>query len=57
MNRLWVHIATGLATMVGVSVIVSACAHDDSSFFLQSVPAPPQALPAAAGASFTADPT
>jgi hypothetical protein len=56
MNRLWVHVATGLATIVGVSVIVSACAHDDSSLFLQDVLAPPSGG-SASGCVFTTDPT
>jgi hypothetical protein len=56
MNRFWVHLATGLTSMVGVSVIVSACAHDDSSFFLQDVLAPPLGA-GTSGCVFTADPT
>jgi hypothetical protein len=56
MNRFWVHVATALTAMVGVTVIVSACAHDDSSFFLQNVLAPPQGA-TSSGCFFTADPT
>jgi hypothetical protein len=56
MNRFWVHLATGLTTMVGITVIVSACAHDDSSFFLQNVLAPPPGA-SSTGCFFTDDPT
>jgi hypothetical protein len=56
MNRLWVHVATGLATMVGVSFIISACAHNDSSLFLQDVLAPPTGG-SSSGCVFTTDPT
>src|SRR5579871_4702035 len=56
MNRFWVHVATGLATLVGVSTFVSACQHDDTSFFLQGVLAPPSGG-SSSGCIFTSDPT
>jgi hypothetical protein len=56
MNRFWVHLATGLATTFCVASIVSACAHDDSSFFLQDVLAPPTGS-STSGCVFTDDPT
>jgi hypothetical protein len=56
MNRFWVHLATGLTALVGVSVLVSACAQDSSSFFLQGVLAPPSGS-SMNGCTFTSDPT
>ncbi len=56
MKRFWVQMVTGLAAIGGTVVLASACAHNDSSFFLRSVLAPPQSA-SSSGCLFTADPT
>jgi hypothetical protein len=42
MKRFWMHVVGAVSTMAGLAVVVPACAHDDSSFFLDAVLAPPQ---------------
>jgi hypothetical protein len=55
-NRFWVHVMVGLSAVAGAAILSSACAHDDSSFFLQGVLAPPEGS-STGGCMFTADPT
>ena len=54
MNRSWLVLCAGVAAFAGV--VVSACAHNDSSIFIRDVLAPPQT---STGGScvYTADPT
>jgi hypothetical protein len=55
MKRFWVHSVTALTAIGGMVLLASACAHNDSSFFLQGVLAPPQS--STNGCLFTSDPT
>jgi hypothetical protein len=55
MKRFWVHTVTALAAIGGMALLAPACAHNDSSFFLQGVLAPPQS--STNGCLFTDDPT
>lgn len=56
MKRFWVHVVTGLTAICGAAVLGPACAHNDSSFFLRGVLAPPQSA-SSSGCQFTNDPT
>jgi hypothetical protein len=55
MRRFWVHLVTGLTALGGIAVLAPACAHNDSSFFIHGVLAPPTS--ATMGCVFTDDPT
>jgi hypothetical protein len=55
MKRFWMHVVGAVSTMAGLAVVVPACAHDDSSFFLDAVLAPPQG--ATSGCIYTDDNT
>ena len=56
MKRFWVQILTGLTAVGGAALLVPACAHNDSSLYIQGVLAPPQSA-ATSGCIFTTDPT
>jgi hypothetical protein len=56
MKRFWVHVVTGLTAVGGIAVFAPACAHNDSSFFIHGVLAPPQSA-STSGCFFTQDPT
>jgi hypothetical protein len=56
MKRLWTHVVGAVSAIGGLAVLSPACAHDDSSLFLNTVLAPPQGA-ATGGCIFTADPT
>ncbi len=56
MKRFWVRVVTALAAIASSGALSSACAHNDSSFFLQDILAPPQGA-ATSGCIFTTDPT
>jgi len=55
MKRFWMHTMGVVMSICGTAVLAPACAHDDSSFFLDAVLAPPQG--ATTGCVFTSDPT
>jgi hypothetical protein len=55
MKRFWVHTVTALTAMGGMALLAPACAHNDSSFFLRAVLAPPQS--STNGCVFTSDQT
>jgi hypothetical protein len=55
MKRFLVHSVTALTAFGGLALLAPACAHNDSSFFLQGVLAPPQS--STSGCLFTSDPT
>jgi hypothetical protein len=56
MKRVWGHLLAGVSLLCGGVAVMSACKHNDSTLFVQSVLA---AQPVSAGAqcSFTSDPT
>jgi hypothetical protein len=56
MKRYWTHALGALTAVGGLAILGPACAHDDSSFFLNAVLAPPQGS-ANSGCVFTSDPT
>jgi hypothetical protein len=55
MKRFWMHVMGGVMATAGLAVVAPACTHDDSSFFLDAVLAPPQG--SASGCVYTNDPT
>jgi hypothetical protein len=55
MNRVLWHCLAGLSVLCGGIALTSACAHDDSSFFVQGV-IYPQPQNAATGCTYTANP-
>jgi hypothetical protein len=56
MKRLWTHVVGAVSAICGLAIVAPACAHDDSSFFIQNVLAPPQGS-STTGCVFTATPT
>jgi hypothetical protein len=56
MKRFWTHVVGAVSLTGGIAVLAPGCAHDDSSFFIDFVLAPPQGA-ATSGCEFTADPT
>jgi hypothetical protein len=57
MKRFWGHVVVGAAVAAFSSLVVSACVHDDSSFFIRGVLAPPTSSTPGSGCSYTSDPT
>jgi hypothetical protein len=56
MKRFWTHVVGAVSLTGGIAVFAPGCAHDDNSFFIDFVLAPPQGA-ATSGCVFTADPT
>ncbi len=57
MKRIWGFVFGGVVVASVGGLSLSACAHDDSTIFVQSVLAPPLVMPGTAECIYTADPT
>jgi hypothetical protein len=55
-RSVWVQLLTGVATTGTIGALMAACAHDDSTIFIQSVQAPPAAASPGAACVYTPDP-
>jgi len=56
MKRVWGHVLAGVSLLAGVAMAMPACAHDNSSLFVQDVLAP-QLVSTGQTCVFTSDPT
>ena len=54
-RSVWVQMLTGVATAGTIGALVGACAHDDSTIFVQGVQAPPVAVMAGTACVYTPD--
>ena len=57
MKRIWGFVFGGVVVASVGGLSLSACAHDDSTIYVQSVLAPPLVAPGTAACVYTADPT
>ena len=57
MKRVWGHVLAAVSLVAGVAVAFSACVHDDSTIFVQSVLAPQTSSQAGALCTWNSDPT
>jgi len=57
MKRIWGFVFGGVVVASVGGLSLSACAHDDSTIFVQSVLAPPLVAPGTAACVYTADPS
>ncbi len=57
MKRVWGHVLAALSLVGGVATAFSACVHDDSTIFVQSVLAPQTSSQPETPCTYTADPT
>lgn len=56
MKRVWAHVVAGVSLLAGAGVVMPACAHDDSTLFVQGVLAP-QLVSAGQQCVYTSSPT
>jgi hypothetical protein len=57
MKQVWRHVVTALSLAAGVAAAFSACVHDDSTIFIQSVLAPQTSSQPGTLCTYTSDPT